>query len=270
MVRKRKTEVGSPKLKQKLLIINCTLLITLKANSQQLKYKKMKKFAYLFVICLMVFACGNRESLTIKGNVTGNEDGTILLILKTNRPAVAKVLSKIEVKKGKFTFHTDSIKPPVCLTLMMNDSTNVDVFISKYGKFEVNIDLNKNPEITVKGDDMQKEYNAYLGRLDKAYLTPIKGKMNWIREKLSLSGENAKLTEKEEETFEAYEHDIERAYSHRRLSLIKTVRANPDSPVAMAVFFLEYNNMNKRHKAEMKSIYRKKYSDTTLYWQIFP
>ncbi|WP_165836052.1 DUF4369 domain-containing protein [Marinifilum breve] len=229
----------------------------------------MKKIGYLLIASLFMFAC-NQESLKIKGEIEGLQNGSLVVKMKTNKKVGEKCIDTIQVVDGEFEFRSNEIKPPVRFTMYANENCEFDIWVSKYGSFTVAGDISKIKEPAVYKDDLASEYHAYCNRLDSAYIIPVKEKMAWVKQKNEEIENGGKLSQDDEFTMFDYKKDIKKAQSRRRMSIVKTVRANPNSPIVMAIVQKEYNSFNKRHKAEMKKIFRRRFSDTALYWQLCP
>lgn len=229
----------------------------------------MKKIGYLLIAILFLFAC-NPESLKLKGEIEGLENGLLLVKMKTNKKLSEKYIDTIQVVNGEFEFRSNDIKPPVRLTMCENKNCEFDIWLGKYGSFTITGNISDCKDAVVYKDDLATEYNAYLTRLDDAYIVPVKKKIAWVQQKNEEAENGNKLSQDDEFTMFDYKKDIKKAFSRRRMSIVKTVRANPNSPVVMAVVQKEFNSFNKRHKAEMKKIFRRRFSDTALYWQLCP
>ncbi|WP_421918804.1 DUF4369 domain-containing protein [Marinifilum sp.] len=229
----------------------------------------MKKIMYLLIASLFLFAC-NQESIKLKGELEGLEDGTLLVKMKTNKKIREKCIDTIQVVDGEFEFRSNDIKPPVRLTMFVSEDCEFDVWIGKYGSYSVTGNLNEIKEPLVYKDDLAKEYQAYYHRLDSAYIIPVREKMQWVKQKNEQIKNGEKLSQDDEFTMFDYRKDIKKAFSRRRMSIVKTVRANPNSPIVMAIVQKEYKSFNNRHKEEMKKIFRRRFSDTALYWQLCP
>ena len=234
-----------------------------------LNNKLMKRIGYLFIASLFIFAC-NQESLKIKGEMEGLQDGPIVVKMKTNKKVGEKCIDTIQVVDGEFKFRFDDIKPPVRFTMYVNEDCEFDIWVGKYGSYTVTGNLNEMKTPLVYKDDLASEYKAYCNRLDSAYIVPVREKMEWVKQKNEQVENGEKLSQDDEFTMFDYKKDIKKALSRRRMSIVKTVRANPNSPIVMAVVQKEYNSFNKRHKAEMLKIFGRKFSDTALYWQLCP
>ena len=227
----------------------------------------MKKLMYLSIISLVFFAC-DHEYLKIKGEIEGLEDGFVMLNLNTNTGTNVKCIDTLQVEGGEFEFKTNTIKPPVRLSVCVNDTCEFDIYIGKYGSFDVTGRLENLKQIQVADDDLASEYYAYCNRLDSGYIAPVKSKIEWLKKKNLEIEQGVKISQDDELTTYDYEKAIRKAQSRRRMAIVKTIRTNPDSPVVMAVAQKEFKSFNTRHRAEIKKIFGRKYSDTALYWQM--
>lgn len=227
----------------------------------------MKRIVYLFFVSIICFAC-NKNTVKIKGEIAGLKDGEIVMKMKTNKKIGEKCLDTLKVEEGEFKYYSKTIKPPVRFTAWVNDSCEFDIYIGKYGSFDVTGTLADLKQIQINDDDLASEYYAYCSRLDTGYIEPIKSKIEWVKQKNLEIDKGIEISQKDEFMMFDYEKAIKKAQSRRRMAIVKTVRANPASKVMLAVIQKEYNAFNKRHKAEMKKIFAKRYSDTALYWQL--
>jgi hypothetical protein len=229
----------------------------------------MKRIGYLLIASLLMFAC-NQETIKIKGEIKGLQDGLLVVKLKTNKDIGEKCMDTIKVVDGSFRFNSNEIKPPVRLTMYQNDELEFDVWIGKYGSFTVTGDISQSVITNVNKDNLSEEYYAYCNRLDSAYIIPVKDKIQWVKQKNIAQEKGELLSQDDEFKMFDYNKDINKAYSRRRMSIVKTVRANPNSPIVMAVVQKEYDSFNNRHKEEMKKILKQRFSDSVLYWQLCP
>jgi hypothetical protein len=229
----------------------------------------MKKIGYLIIASIFMFAC-NQETLKLKGEVEGLQNGSLIVEMKTNKKLGEKNIDTIQIVDGEFKFRSNEIKPPVRLTMCVNEDCEFDIWLGKYGSYTITTNLSEIKDPLVYKDDLASEYRAYCNRLDSAYIAPVKEKMKWVKQKNEQVNKGGELSQDDEFTMFDYKKDIGKAFSRRRMSIVKTVRANPNSPVVMAIVQKEYNSFNNRHKEEMKKIFRKKFSDTALYWQLCP
>ncbi|PKQ63914.1 hypothetical protein BZG02_07845 [Labilibaculum filiforme] len=227
----------------------------------------MKRIGYLLFASLFFFSC-NQEKLKIKGEIEGLADGSLLIKLKTNKEFDEKCIDTLLVENSEFEFSSEAIKPPVRFTAWVNDSCEFDIYIGNYGSFDVVGKLDDLKQIHVNTDDLASEYYAYCNRLDSIYIEPIQAKLEWVKQKNIIVERGGKLTQEDEFRMFDYNKDIKKAQSRRRMAILKTVRANPTSYVMMAVIQKEYQAFNTRHKAEMIKIFRKRFSDTALFWQM--
>ena len=227
----------------------------------------MKQLGYLLVVSLCLFAC-KQEKLQVKGEIEGLENGPLIIKLKTTNNKCEKCIDTLQVEGGEFKFGSNSTKPPVRLTAWVNDSCEFDIYVGKYGSFKVIGKLDDVNQMQVYKDDLASEYYAYCNRLDSAYIEPVKSKMVWVEKKNLEIESGAIISQDDEFTMFDYNKDIKKALSRRRMAIVKTVRANPTSYVMMAVIQKEYTALNTRHKAEMKKIFGKRFSDTALFWQL--
>ncbi len=229
----------------------------------------MKNLLNLLIASLVLFSC-NQEKLKLKGKVEGLQDGQMIVKMKTNKAIAEKNIDTIQVKGEKFEFRTEDIKPPVRFTMYMNEDCKFDVWIGKYGSFSVKGSVDKATKLQVSKDDLTSEYYAYNERLETSIMKPLKEKMEWVKQKNEQVKEGEKLSQDDEFKMAEYKDDIHKALSRRRMSIIKTARANPTSPVIMAVVQNEYPLFSDRHKIELKKLFRKRFSDSGLYWQLCP
>lgn len=229
----------------------------------------MKRIGYLLLVSIFFISC-NRESIKIKGEIEGLADGSLIIKMRTNKKIREKCLDTVQISGSKFKYKSDLIKPPVKLTAWVNDTCEFDIHVGMYGSIQIHGSLQELKRIQIENDDLSREYWAYYNRLDLAYIQPIRAKIKWINDKNDLSRKGVEPSSEDKLLMEKYHKDILKAFSKRRMSIVKTARKNPTSKVMMAIIQKEYKKLNKRHKAEMKKLFGKRYSDTAMYWQMCP
>jgi hypothetical protein len=229
----------------------------------------MNKFiAYISILC--VFVSCDQEVIKLKGNIKGasSSDSYLIVKMKSISNNKEQILDTIDFVQGKFEFYSKSVKPPVKLTLVTYEGYEFDVWVGEYGTKMIEGNCQPKYECRVIGsfffDELQRVSNTY----NKMYLEPIKDKIGVIS-KLNLQLENGvELTVEEEERKGTLEKDCKTAYRLRKRSILKTVRKNPNNPVAVALMTEEYARLTSHQKKECLKYLNKSFSDSGLNWQM--
>lgn len=225
----------------------------------------MKKILFLVMI-MGVFSC-NQEEIKIKGTIKGAPDGQMQVYLKANMSGAVKNLDTITIENEAFKFYSQKIKPPVILSLRLDSLTEFDVWIGRYGSWEILGDVNKQTKVEVLGSLFNDEIKRINQLFKEQYIDPVKTKMEWVRRYEGQVKDGHQFSADEVIMKNTFEDDIKKSLKIRRKSIIKTVRTNPQSNIAFALIFEEYHSLIPRHQKEFLKLMRKKFGDTALYWQ---
>ncbi len=222
----------------------------------------MRNIVVLAIMLLGLVSC-NEESVKITGEIKGFEGTEMSLYLKSKAGAKEMVLENVEVDKGEFKIAFDGMKPPLKLTLDMGNDKTVDFWVFKYGKMSVEFDASDLSDLTIKNSFENDELKRINDTYDKMYLTPLKEDIKWIKENQLLD-----LKEADQEKLAIKEAKVEKAKQLRRKAILSTVRKSPKNPIAMALFFDEFETLTSWQKEECNKTSQKYYSDTKMNWQL--
>lgn len=222
----------------------------------------MKNFIVLIIVIVSLCSC-DKEYVRITGKLNGFESSKVELSLRSKEGIKKVLLTDINVNDGKFIAILNQVKPPLKLTLVIDKEKEVDFWIFKYGT--LNFELDSNNMFSLRLDDSSE--NAELTRVretyDEMYLDPLRTQIDWVS-----TYENQELTKLDEDKLEKYKEQIDKAYRLRKKSILKTIRKNPQNPIAMALFYDEFNSLTSWQKEECLKISQKYYSDTEMNWQL--
>lgn len=221
----------------------------------------MKNIFVSLLVLLILCSC-DRESIKISGKISGIDNANIELSLKTKGGDEKVLLDEIKTEAGTFDAYLENEKPPFKLTVIIDSLRQVDFWVFKYGKFNFELDAN---ELDIKINDSFE--NSELKRVNKTYdnmyLKPLKEQIDWVAKYNELEHNEA-----DQEKLERYKKQIKKAYKLRRKSILKTVRKAPQNPIAMALFFDEFENLTSWQKKECLKLVQKYYSDAGVSWQL--
>jgi acylphosphatase len=229
----------------------------------------MKKIVFLLLLAGLFAAC-NPEKLKVEGNIKNAKDGVVLVKMKSHNKGGDRILDTLKLASGDFDFYSEEIKPPVKLTFIVNDDEEFDLWLGKYGSYNIKGEQGALKNIEVFNSNLHNQIKETKKQFYDWYIRPVQDKIDWLnsQEKEIRSGKVLNT----EELFKKmeFEKKVKKAYKIRRLSIVKTARKNPGSDVALALVNEEFNNLVPRHKKEMIKLFRRKFGDTALFWQLKP
>lgn len=227
----------------------------------------MKK-GYIIIIVLMFFITGcDKEVIKIKGKIDGLSDNQLILKMDGVSGKGCKVINSFTCENGEFNFKLKDIKPPVKLTLHVNDSLESDIWLGEYGSITIEGKYGPMFECQVIGSFFCDELQRMNKNLNEMYIAPIKEKELELAHLMSLA-DSEKLPEKAEIYLDELKKDVKTAYKLRKKSILKTVRKNTQSPVAVALMCQEFERLTSHQKKECLKYLSRSFSDTGLNWQM--
>lgn len=223
----------------------------------------MLLLAGLFVAC-------NPEKIKIEGHIKNAKDGVVLVKMKSHNKFGERILDTLILESGDFDFYSKAIKPPVKLTFIVEDKEEFDVWLGNYGSFHIVGEQGKLKNVRVNPSSLHTEINRIHEQFYDWYIKPVQDKIDWLNA-IEKERQGGKVLNNEETVQKIkFEVDVNKARKLRRLSIVKTVRKNPSSEVALALVNEEYNSLFPRHQKEMIKLLKRKFSDTALFWQLMP
>ncbi len=229
----------------------------------------MKKIVFLLLLAGLLAAC-NPEKLKVEGNIKNAKDGVVLVKMKSHNKVGDKILDTLKLVSGDFDFYSKEIKPPVKLTFIVNDDEEFDLWLGKYGSYNIKGEQGKLKNIEVDPSLLHTEINKIQKQFYDWYINPVQDKIDWLNSQEKEIRRGKVLNSEELLKKMEFEKEVKKAYKIRRMSIVKTVRKNPGSDVALAIVNEEFNNLVPRHQKEMIKLLRRKFGDTALFWQIKP
>ena len=226
----------------------------------------MKNKYVLIIILLTILSSCNKEVVHIKGELKGFNNSTVELKLNTRSGQEKIIASGIEVTDQKFDVDIDKIKPPFKLTLVLDSLSHVDFWVFKYGKLCFDLDASNLSEIKIHDCFENTELSRVNETYNTMYLNPLKEQMDWIANYEVLK--HKETNEADETKLERYKAQIKKAYRLRKKSILKTVRKNTQSPVAVALMCQEYERLTSHQKKECFKYLNRTFADTGLNWQM--
>lgn len=221
-----------------------------------------------FILLCMLFVSCKREYVKISGQITNIPDLEMSVKIKSFCGEKLRVLDTVEIKKGKFQFYSDEIKPPVKLTFAINDQFGFDVWIGTYGKMKFVADAHELESAKIIESFFNDELQRVQLDMYEMYIAPLNEKIKWA-DSVSLEiekGENVCL--KDYETMQDIKQEINKAERLRVKSIMKTLRKNKKSAVACAFAADEYQQLSKKQQADLIRCVTQCYSDTGMGWQL--
>ena len=216
------------------------------------------------------FAGCNPEIIKIKSNIKNSQDGIVLVKMKLHKKIGERILDTLTLVSGDFDFYSEAIKPPVKLTFVVNDEEEFDVWLGNYGTFHIEGESGKLSNVQVQGSHLHDEFKRIHTQFYDTYLEPVQDKIDWLNS-LNEKYKGGKPL-KQDDSFKKvmFEKDVKKARKYRRLSIIKTMRRNPHSEVALALLNDEFDSLIPRHQKEMINLFKGKFGNTAMFWQLRP
>lgn len=218
------------------------------------------------VLMFFMTSC-DKEVIKIKGEIDGLNDSQLILKMNGASGMDCKIINSITCKNGEFNFKLKNIKPPVKLTLHVNDSLESDIWLGEYGSIIIKGKCESKFECKVIGSFFCDELQRMNTNLNKMYINPIKEKELEVTHLLKFTVDR-KLSSSENFRLAELKKDVKKAYRLRKKSILKTVRKNKQSPVAVALMCQEYARLTSYQKKECLKYLSRSFSDTGLNWQM--
>lgn len=229
----------------------------------------MKKIVFLLLLAGLFAAC-NREKLKVEGNIKNAKDGVVLVKMKSHNKVGDKILDTLTLESGDFDFYSEEIKPPVKLTFIVNDDEEFDVWLGKYGSYNIKGEQGELKNVEVNPSLLHTEINEIQQQFYDWYISPVQDKIDWLNSQEKEIKSGKVLNTEEQFKKMELEKEVRKARKLRRKSIVKTVRKNPQSIVSLALVNEEFDSLVPRHQKEMIKILRRKFGDTALFWQLKP
>lgn len=225
----------------------------------------MKNIITLLVLIIFISSC-DQEVINLKGNLQGTPELESYLIVKMKSMHCSneRILDTIDLSNGKFKFYNKSIKPPVKLTFVTEDSCEFDIWVGEYGLKTITGAIHSKIGCEVFGSFFYDELKRMNNNLEQMYLDPVKDK---VEEALLLKGIK-ELSEESKLRLSKLEKDIKSAYTLRKKSILKTARKNSNNSVAIALMCQEFERLTSHQKKECYKYLSKSFGDTGLNWQM--
>ena len=226
-----------------------------------------RRYIIIMILTFFITSC-DKEVVKIKGHIEGLNDSRLMIRMEGLSGNVDKVLNSCICENGEFNFKLKDIKPPVKLILNVNDSLESDIWVGEYGVITMEGKCNHAIfECKVIGSFFCHELQRMNKNLNKMYIAPIKEKQIEVSrlKELSKLGE---LSEIDDMYLAKLKKEIKIAYRLRKKSILKTVRKNTQSPVAIALMCQEYERLTAYQKKECLKYLSRTFADTGLNWQM--
>ncbi len=239
---------------------------------KEMKFRYMENAFKLFPILMLaaiLFSSCDKEVIKLHGNIkeVANLDSYLVVKIKSLTSNKERILDTIDINDGKFEFYSKSIKPPVKLTFTCADSTEFDVWVGEYGTKTIEVKKDSLYDVKVLGSFFCDELQRMRKNLNKMYIAPIKEKEIEVAMLEELAKQD-ELSEEDEIHLAGLKKTIKTAYRLRKKSILKTVRKNKRSPVAVALMCQEYKRLVSHQKKECLKYLSKSFGDTGLNWQM--
>lgn len=226
----------------------------------------MKKYYFIVLALFILITSCNREVVVIKGKLIGYNNSSVRLKLNTKAGYDKAIASNLKIEDELIEAYIENEKPPFKLTLVIDNEQEVDFWIFKYGKFNLELSADNLDDFKINDSFENSELARVKDTYSKMYLKPIRKQMDWVVRYESEEHEN--VDEADEAKLERYKVQIKKAYSLKKKSILKTIRKAPQNPISMALFFDEFERLTKWQKKECCKLAQKYYSDTGMNWQL--
>lgn len=124
----------------------------------------MKKFLLYIIGFVLVVSCNFGDSVTIKGELQGFDEGELYFYRPFDNTAV---VDTVEVKRGRFTYDT-SVKNEMPIILQFSSSAEIPVFVKGGSTVSIKGNVTDLQNIKVKGGDANKEMSSFRTDINKA------------------------------------------------------------------------------------------------------
>ncbi len=135
------------------------------------KFITMNRFFAVFLLFLFLCSCGNKNGVSVKGYLTGNNNDTLFLQELTEEP-YGRIDSVMLNKNGRFNFKLQPHRPAF-YSLYQHKKHNITLYINPGDRIEIKAALPDFKNLSIQGSDASIELNELLLKrnemISKAY-----------------------------------------------------------------------------------------------------